>query len=59
MCWLAGEKHEFDHQNWGVDSMGRAEDLMYKAFLQIEADGELMLYKDFIMNVSCHSTVNC
>ena len=31
--------------------MGSAVDLKYMAFLQIEADGELMLEEDFIMNV--------
>ena len=51
MYWLAEKTHEFAIQNLGVYSMGRAGDLMYKAFLQIEGDGELILDKDFIMHI--------
>jgi hypothetical protein len=31
--------------------MGRAVDLMYNAFVQVESDGEKMLDEDFIMNI--------
>jgi hypothetical protein len=51
MCWLAGKNHELAHRNWLERSMGRAVDLMYNAFVQVESDGEKMLDKDFIMNI--------
>jgi hypothetical protein len=31
--------------------MGRAIDLMYDAFLEVELNGELMLDEDFIMRI--------
>ena len=51
MCWLAGKTHELAHRNWLERSMGRAVDLMYNAFVQVESDGEKMLDEDFIMNI--------
>ncbi len=43
MRWLAGKTHELAHRNWSDRSMGRAIDLMYDAFLEVESNGELML----------------
>ena len=51
MRWLAGKTHELAHCNWSERSMGRAVDLMYNAFVQVESDGEKMLDEDFIMNI--------
>jgi len=51
MRWLAGKTHELGHRNWSERSMGRAVDLMYNAFVEVESDGELMLDEDFIMNI--------
>ena len=51
MRWLAGKTHELAHRNWSKRSMGRAVDLMYNAFVQVESDGEKMLDEDFIMNI--------
>ena len=51
MHWLAGKTHELGHCNWSERSMGRAVDLMYNAFVEVESDGELMLDEDFIMNI--------
>jgi hypothetical protein len=51
MHWLAGKMHELGHRNWSERSMGRAVDLMYNAFAEVESDGELMLDEDFIMNI--------
>ncbi len=49
--WLAGNTHELTHRNWLERSMGRAVDLMYNAFVEVESDGELMLDEDFIMGI--------
>jgi hypothetical protein len=51
MRWLAGKTHELGHRNWSERSMGRAVDLMYNAFVEVESDGELMLDEDFMMNI--------
>ena len=51
MRWLAGKTHELAHRNWLERSMGRAVDLMYNAFVEVESDGELMLDEDFIMGI--------
>jgi hypothetical protein len=51
MHWLVGKTHELAHCNWSKRSMGRAEDLMYNAFVQVESDGNKMLDEDFIMNI--------
>jgi len=51
MRWLAGKTFELARRNWSKRSMGRAVDLMYNAFVQVESDGEKMLDEDFIMNV--------
>jgi len=47
----AGKTHKLAHCTWSKRSMGRVEDLMYNAFVQVESDGEKMLDEDFIMNV--------
>ncbi len=51
MPWLAGKTHELARCNWSERSMGRAVDLMYNAFVEVESDGELMLDDDFIMGI--------
>jgi hypothetical protein len=51
MHWLAGKTHELAHHNWSEQSMGRAIDLMYDAFSEVESNGELMLDEDFIMRI--------
>ena len=51
MRWLAGNTHKLAHRNWGEKSMGRALDLIYHAFVKIQADGSLLLIYDFIMNI--------
>jgi hypothetical protein len=51
MRWLAGKTHELAHHNWSERSMGRAIDLMYDAFSEVESNGELMLDEDFIMRI--------
>ena len=51
MHWLAGKTHELGHCKWSERSMGRAVDLMYNAFVEVESDGELMLDEDFRMNI--------
>ncbi len=51
MRWLAGKTHELAHCNWLERSMGRAVDLMYNAFVEVESDGELMLDEDFNMGI--------
>jgi len=51
MRWLAGKTHELAHRNWSERSMGRAVDLMYNAFVEVESNGELMLDEDFIMGI--------
>ncbi len=51
MHWLAGKMHKLAHHNWSERSMGRAVDLMYNAFVEVESDGELMLNEDFIMGI--------
>ena len=51
MNWLAGETHELGHHNWFERLMGRAVDLMYNAFVEVESDGDLMLDEDFKMNI--------
>ena len=51
MCWLAGKAHELGHRSWSERSMGRAVDLMYNAFVEMESDGGLMLDEDFIMEI--------
>ncbi len=51
MRWLAGKTHKLAHCNWSERSMGRAVDLMYNAFVEVELDGELMLDEDFIMGI--------
>ena len=51
MRWLAGKTHELANRNWSERLMGRALDLMYNAFVQVESDGEKMIDEDFIMNI--------
>ena len=49
--WLAGNKHKLAHCKWGERSMGKAIDLLYEAFVKIEADGLLILDHEFMMNI--------
>ncbi len=51
MRWLAGKTHELAHRNWSERLMGRAVDLIYNAFVEVELDGELMLDEDFIIGI--------
>jgi hypothetical protein len=49
-CWLAGKSHELSEFNFGYYDMGKALDLMERAFKSIIDNGELMLDEDFRMN---------
>ena len=59
MRWLAGKTHELAHGNWSERSMGRAVDLMYNAFVEVDLDGELMLDEDLIMGMTHCSARSC
>ena len=43
MRWLASNTFKLAHRNWGEKSMGRVIDLVYDAFVAIQADGALIL----------------
>lgn len=44
MRWLlTANTHKLAECKWGEHSMGRAVDLLYTAFLSIQADGSLLL----------------
>jgi hypothetical protein len=49
-CWLAGKSHELSEFNFGYYDMGKALDLMERAFESIIDNRELMLNEDFMMN---------
>jgi hypothetical protein len=51
MRWLASNTFKLAHRNWGEKSMGRVIDLVYDAFVAIQADGALILDYDFMMGV--------
>ena len=51
MRWLAGNTHKLAHCKWGERSMGRAVDLLHKAFVKIQADGSKLLDEDFVMKI--------
>ena len=49
--WLAGKTQELAEFRFGVRDMGRTVDLMEEAFEKIANDGEMMLDKEFMMNI--------
>ena len=49
--WLAGNTHKLAHCQWGERLMWKAIDLLYKAFVKIEADGLLILDHEFMINI--------
>jgi hypothetical protein len=51
MRWLASNTFKLASRNWGEKSMGRVIDLVYDAFVAIQADGSLILDYDFIMGI--------
>ena len=53
MRWLAGKTYELAlaHHSWLERSMGRDVNPMYNTFVEVEADRQLMLNKDFIMGI--------
>ena len=46
MRWLASNTFKLAHRNWGEKSMGRVIDLIYDAFVAIQADGTLVIDYD-------------
>ena len=51
MHWLASNTFKLASHNWGEKSMGRVIDLVYNAFVAIQADGSLILDYDFMMGI--------
>jgi hypothetical protein len=51
MRWLASNTFKLSHRQWGEKSMGRVIDLVYDAFVAIQADGTLILNYDFMMGI--------
>ena len=51
MHWLASNTFKLSHRQWGEKSMGRVIDLVYDAFVNIQADGALILNYDFMMGI--------
>ena len=49
MHWLASNTFKLSHRQWGEKSLGRVIDLVYDAFVAIQADGTLTLNYDFMM----------
>ena len=49
--WLTANTHMLAECQWGERSMGRATQMLYDAFVSIQADGSLLLDHDFIMNI--------
>jgi hypothetical protein len=49
--WLAGKTQELAEFQFGVRDMGRTVDLMKEAFEKIASDGEIMLGKEFMLNI--------
>ncbi len=49
--WFAGKTPELAEFRFGVQDMGRRVDLMEEAFEKIANDGEMMLDKEFMMNI--------
>jgi hypothetical protein len=51
MHWLASNTFKLASHNWGEKSMGRVIDLVYDAFVAIQADGSLILDYAFMMGI--------
>jgi hypothetical protein len=51
MHWLGSNTFKLSHRQWGEKSMGRVIDLVYDAFVAIQADGTLILNYDFMMGI--------
>jgi hypothetical protein len=51
MHWLASNTFKLSHRQWGENSMGQVIDLVYDAFVNIQADGTLILNYDFMMGI--------
>ena len=51
MRWLAGKTHKLAHRDWGEKDMYRANDCLYNALVEIQADGALMIDEDYMMNI--------
>jgi hypothetical protein len=51
MRWLASNTFKLAHRNWGEKSMGRVIDLVYDAFVALQADGSLIINYDFMMGI--------
>jgi hypothetical protein len=51
MRWLASNTFKLASRNWGEKSMVRVIDLVYNAFVAIQADGSLILDYDFMVGI--------
>ena len=51
MCWLASHTFKLAHCNWGEKWMERVIELVYNAFVAIQADGMLILDYDFMIGI--------
>ena len=52
MHWLASNTFKLAHHNWGEKLVGQVIDLIYVAFVAIQADGTLIIDYDFMMEIS-------
>jgi hypothetical protein len=51
MRWLASNTFKLSHRNWGEKSMEQVINLIYDAFVAIQADGSLIIDYDFMMGI--------
>jgi len=51
MHWLASNTFKLSHRQWREKSMGRVIDLVYDEFVNIQADGTLIINYDFMMPI--------
>ncbi len=51
MRWLASNTFKLGHDYWGEKSMGRVINLVYDAFVAIQANGSLILDYDFVIGI--------
>ena len=51
MRWLASNTFKLSHRQWGEKSIGRVIDLVYDEFVNIQADGTLIINYDFMMGI--------
>eukprot|EP00957_Ditylum_brightwellii_P112457 8573207-Ditylum_brightwellii.AAC.1 len=51
MHWLSGKTNKLAKYDWGEWSMGHVLDLVYTAFVELEADGSKGLDEDYMMSI--------